>query len=577
LKLSFLKKVLLGGILTASLVAGMFIAVLPTVADPIETMSLQVSPASVANGASSITVTLVANSTQQVFGWGANVDFNQNELTVTSITYGTYLTDNGGDGSLSPAPHSSVSASNTAGVISNLGQTLLSADTGATGQGTLATIVFSAKTPGGNNRISHITLDPTEIGAQYLSTLNTVVNGTAEGIATTLVNGQVLIGSLPDMVVSAISTTPSNGSLPTYHLDFTIQDTVAATTASSSATYAINGVVAGTVTVGPLAVGGTQSFDETLTTTGTDNITVTADSAGTYGESNNTNSISYTILPDLVVSAISTSPTSSSSSPSTTPTYTISYTITNNGPAAAVASNTAIVINGGTPINIACGALASGASLNFTSAAQTVTGTHDSIVVTADSGHGIQEWNENNNSAIDDYYYTSPNVISGNQDITGTLNTVFSFTAPAAVNQWTYTGNTGSASAAFFPGQNNINAVPNTMVVNSNQSWAVTASGENGGYLSKWNSGYASPIVSLGHQLFVASSSNQGSVVYSLYFNNSAQTLATGNTTGLNSSSGYSRTIPVNYIQNVTYNDAALASPYIYHMTATYTCTTTAY
>ena len=562
MKLSFLKKALLSGILIASIVAGTLIVALPVVAST-ETMSITPASQTVANDATNISVSIVANTSVATRAWGADVHFDATKLQETGYTYGsTFYTSTYG------TPYNNgPTVDNVNGVISNLAQAELGGTGGPSGTGTLVTITFNVI--GGSNSLTSITLANAGLGSATdpITALNPTIN-----------NGTITIGQLPDLVISAISTTPSNGSSSTYNLNFTVQDTVVAS-AASSASYTVNGGAASTVAVGALALNGTQSFSipMTVSASGTDSIVVKADSTNMYGESNNTNSISYSILPDLVISAISTNPVSSPSSPSTTPTYTISYTVTNNGPATAAGSNTAIVINGGAAINIACGVLASGASLNFTTGTLTVTGTHDIIVVTADSGHGVQEWNENNNSAIDDYYYTSPNVQSGNQDITGTLNTVFSFTAPAAVTQWTYTGNTGSASAAFFPGQNNLNAVPNTMVVNSNQSWAVTASGENGGYLSKWNSGYASPIVSLGHQLFVASSSNQGSVAYSLYFNNSAQTLATGNTTGLNGSSGYSRTIPVNYIQNVTFNDAALASPYIYHMTATYTCTTTAY
>ena len=562
MKLSFLKKTLLSGVLIAGLLAGSLIAALPTSASPIETMLFTPASQTVSNGATNIAVPIVVTTDQATRGWGSDVHFDATKLQETGYSYGsTFFTSSYGT-----LYNNTPTVDNTNGIIAGLAQGMLGGSGGPTGTATLVTIYFNAL-PAANNSLTTVTMVNAGLSDLNAHPLNPTTN-----------SGSIVVGQLPDLIVSAISTTPADGSSSTYNLNFTIKDTVVAA-AASSASYTVNGGASTTVQVGALLVNGTQNFSIPLTisASGTDSVVVKADSTNMYGESNNTNSISYSILPDLVVSGISTSPASSPSSPSTTPTYTISYTITNNGPAASVASNTAIVINGGTPINIACGALASGASLNFTTGTLTVTGTHDSIVVTADSGHGVQEWNENNNSAIDDYYYTSPNVISGNQDITGTLNTVFSFTAPAAVNQWTYTGNTGSASAAFFPGQNNINAVPNTMVVNSNQSWVVTASGENGGYLSKWNSGYASPIVSLGHQLFVASSSNQDSVAYSLYFNNSAQTLATGNTTGLNGSSGYSRTIPVNYIQNVTYNDAALASPYIYHMTATYTCTTTAY
>jgi len=522
------------------------------------------TPASqtVSNSATNIAVPIVVTTDQATRGWGSDVHFDATKLQETGYSYGnTFFTSAYGT-----LYNNTPTVDNTNGIIAGLAQGMLGGSGGPTGTATLVTIYFNAL-PAANNSLTTVTMVNAGLSDLNAHPLNPTTN-----------SASIVIGQLPDLIVSAISTTPNNGSSATYNLNFTIKDTVVAA-AASSASYAINGGAPTVVSVGALSVNGTQNFSIPLTVSasGTDSIVVTADSTNMYGESNNTNSVSYSILPDLVISAISTNPVSSPSSPSTTPTYTISYTVTNNGPAAAAGSNTAIVINGGAAINIACGVLASGASLNFTTGTLTVTGTHDIIVVTADSGHGVQEWNENNNSAIDDYYYTSPNVISGNQDITGTLNTVFGFTAPAAVTQWTYTGNTGSSSAAFFPGHNNLNAVADNMVVNSNQSWVVTVAGENGGYLSKWNGTYAAPVVSLGHQLFVASSSNQGSVAYSLYFNNGAQNLATGNTTGLDGNSGYSRTIPVNFTQNVTYNDASLASPYIYHMTATYICTTTAY
>lgn len=588
------KKMALAGLATvAALIGTLIVSVFPVYAappaPPANGVSIDLERAttvSIPNGGT-FTVNLNINPGTVVSrGFQAEVDFTAGTLTTTrsNLTMSSYWSDwANADNSANPnlsQPAGTYTPTSVLTTSSVYWGTSITGDpgNGPTGNGTpfvAESLTFTA-TAAANNSMIPLTLTTTG-GHAIFVTGSDGTSALPANLGSTL---YVVIGTLPALSVSSISTSPANGSSASYTLNFTVSD-ANATSVASTVSYAINSGTPTVLSVNSLAAGGHQDFSIPLTVSasGTDSIVVTADSGNLYGESNNTASISYTILPDLVVSSISTNPTSSSASPATTNTYTVSYTITNNGPGAAAASNTSIVINGGIPIVIACPGLANCASNPQTTGTITVTGTQDNIVVTADSGHAVNEWNENNNTATISYYFTSPNVISGSQDITGTLNTVFIFTAPAPVNQWTYAGNSGSASAAFFPGQSNINAVANSMTVNSNQSWVVTASGENGGYLSKWNStsGYASQLTQLQNPLYIASTANQGSNAYSLFFSNLPQNLATGNVSGLTGASGYSRTIPVGFTQVVTFNDAALATGYVYHMTATYICTTTAY
>jgi hypothetical protein len=79
-------------------------------------------------------------------------------------------------------------------------------------------------------------------------------------------------------------------------------------------------------------------------------------------------------------------------------TYTINYTVKNQGNAAAGASTTSIVIDGGAPITVACPALAAGATDTQTTGVQSFSAPTDTIVVTADSAGVVTESNETNNA-----------------------------------------------------------------------------------------------------------------------------------------------------------------------------------
>jgi hypothetical protein len=177
--------------------------------------------------------------------------------------------------------------------------------------------------------------------------------------------------------------------------------------------------------------------------------------------------------------------------------------------------------------------------------------------------------------------------VTGTQSVSGTLGSVFSFTAPAAVTTWTYAGanSTFTPGSAFTPGESNTNAVADSMVVSSSGPWYVTASGQNGGFMSAWNpstSAYASPLISLTDQLQIFVGTDQGSTATlnegatgAIDLTNAAQLVANGSTNGL--TSGYSRTIPVTFTQPVLYSDPALTAPYVYQMTVTYIATAGTY
>jgi hypothetical protein len=78
--------------------------------------------------------------------------------------------------------------------------------------------------------------------------------------------------------------------------------------------------------------------------------------------------------------------------------YTVTYTIKNQGSAAAGASTTSIVIDGGVPITAVCPALAAGASDTQTTGVQTFSAPTDTVVVRADSAGVVSESNETNNA-----------------------------------------------------------------------------------------------------------------------------------------------------------------------------------
>ena len=585
MKISTKKMAFAGLAAIAALVGTLVVSVFPVYAAPptppangISMDMERVGTVSIPNGGS-FSITLNVNPGTVISrGFQAAVEFPTGTLTTTraNIAMGSYWSD---AANADPSGQAFMTTPNPLITTSNvlIGTTISgNPGYGPTGNGTpfvAATIIFTA-TAAANNSMIPLTFGTSGAQSSYVTGSDSVT-ALPSTLGGTL---NIVIGTLPALSVSSISTNPANGSSANYSLNFTVTDANAAA-AASTVSYTINGGTAVTQSVNALAVGGHQDFSIPLTvsSSGTDAIVVTADAGNLYGESNNTRSISYTILPDLVVSAVSTSPDGHDiNNPSTVQQYTISYTITNNGPGAAAASNTSIVINSNsTPIVIACPALASGAFNSQTTAVQTVNGIQDNITVNADYQNVVHEWTENNNSASTTYYFKSPGITQHN-DVSGNITTVEQFTGPNDVTSWTYSGNTGTPSPFFFPGQLNVNAVTNTMNVTSNVMWSVQVSGQNGGYLTKYNGSTYDTTVKLSNMLLVIAGSNQGSLGY--YVNVATpQTLATGDPTGLNGVTGYSRDIPVTFNQNVLFSDKALATGYNYHMTVTYICTFNGY
>lgn len=249
-------------------------------------------------------------------------------------------------------------------------------------------------------------------------------------------------------------------------------------------------------------------------------------------------------LPDLVVSAASTT---AEANPAM---YTVTYTITNNG-ADAGASTTSISIDGGTPITVACPALATGASDTQTTAAQTLSGTADSILITADSAFAVGESNESNNTRTTSYSYAPAQ--PGDVPVSGTTQTVLNFVLPDAVS--------------WDPLNIGDNSADRTMKVTSNTDWQVTVLGTNNGYMTKYNGTIYDPAVKL-HDALLLMSEN------TVTLTDSSQVLADGTPAGQPlDNSGDARSVA--FHQQVYYVDTALPSGSYYYVVVTFTASQT--
>jgi hypothetical protein len=260
--------------------------------------------------------------------------------------------------------------------------------------------------------------------------------------------------------------------------------------------------------------------------------------------------------PDLVVSAISVAPEAD-------PTwYDVTYTITNQGTAAAVASTTAIEIDGAGVISeLPCPALAAGASNTVTTPPGTlaqISGTSDTITVMADELNNVIESNETNNTATITYSYYPPG--ANPVPVNGSVAATFTFTPPSAINFNTL---------AIGP-----NVVTGTLNVTSNQNWQITAqglapttAGGTDGKMTKWSplpapAGTYSAAVKLGTPLNVYGTSLNGTV----------QTIMTGGPAS-QASNGTGQTISVPFSQTLLYTDGYLATGYNYHIIVNFICT----
>ena len=251
-------------------------------------------------------------------------------------------------------------------------------------------------------------------------------------------------------------------------------------------------------------------------------------------------------MADLVVSAASTTKVSDSL-------YTITYTITNQGNAAAGASTTSIVIDSGTPITVACPALAAGASDTQTTANQTLSSGSDTITVTADSAGVVAESNEGNNARTITYALAGGN---GNTSINGNIAANLVLIVPASIDPWN-----------LIVGTNDIAGSAN---VKCNTNWQLQVNDQDStntsGHMTKWMLGVYVPATKLIDPLHVDSSIN-------VALSGTPQTIISGTPAGQNGDSG--QTIPVYFHQRVYFADPVLTGGYSYHIVVTFTASVT--
>ena len=245
---------------------------------PVTTVGVSPSSQAVANGAP-FTVNLAINTNQQSRGWGANVNYDASRLIVNSVSEGTFLSTyaiaNGG-GTVSGG---AATDNSTSGTITIPGYAITGAGTGGpTGTGTLCTISFTAKT--GIDNYASIGLSSVVVSDQNANSI--------PGVG--VVGGQVAIGNvpMPDLVVSALSTTKIDDT--TYTITYTVTNQGNAAAGACSTSITIDGTP---ITIAcPALVAGASDPKTTVAQTYSspnDVIVVTADSASVVAESNEGN------------------------------------------------------------------------------------------------------------------------------------------------------------------------------------------------------------------------------------------------------------------------------------------------
>ena len=250
-------------------------------------------------------------------------------------------------------------------------------------------------------------------------------------------------------------------------------------------------------------------------------------------------------MPDLIVS-------SASAARVTDTTYTITYTIHNQGNLAAGACTTSIVIDSGTPITVACPALAAGASDTQTTAAQTVTSGSDTIVVTADSAGAVSEGNEGNNARTITYATVGG---SGTLIINSNIAAALNLTVPAAIDPWN-----------MVVGTNDITGSAN---VKCNSEWMLQVRDQGTttiGHMTKWLLGVYDGATRLINPLTVGCAT-------SVALSASPQTIVTGTPAGQSGDAGQNLTI--SFHQPVLYADPVLTGGSTYHIVVTFTASVT--
>ncbi len=277
---------------------------------------------------------------------------------------------------------------------------------------------------------------------------------------------------------------------------------------------------------------------------------VNAGSISGVTANNGTVTIGTVALPDLTISAASTSAVAENSRQ-----YTISYTVTNNSTIEAGAFTTSISINGvDVPVlSDSITGLAGNASKTIITAAQTVGSTNtDAIVIAIDSANSVTESSETNNTQAIFHYYIPA---SGGDTviIDAFIPGEYTLTPPQSISGW------------------NLKTTPTitgSMNIVANCSWQVTiaAQSPSDGHMISYSAETQSydPDVTLSTPLEIQSSGNE-----SINLSAVDQVLATGDTSTQSVTGGDTRT--VYFTQPITYNDTILDSHHTYHIVLVFT------
>ena len=227
----------------------------------------------------------------------------------------------------------------------------------------------------------------------------------------------VTAASSPDLVVSSLTTTTTSVTQGSgLGFNYAISDIGTASAATSTATYAIDGVVKGTFVTAGLAAGASTSGGGSISTTGltvgTHTLTLMADSANVIAEGNETNnslSISFTVTPpsltgaDLSIGGLSAANTSLVQGDL----LVFAYALRNTGTAGAASSKVAYAIDSQPTATSYAGTNSFGtvnanswisSPIDAISTSNLSVGTH-TLYVKADSGNAVTETDESNNVA----------------------------------------------------------------------------------------------------------------------------------------------------------------------------------
>jgi len=208
------------GTIVGSLIAGVLICSLLTTVSPVvaSSASMSITPAtqSVANGATNISISIVASTETATRGWGADVHFNATQLQETGYAYGsTFYASNYGS-----LFNNTSTVNNTTGSNTNLAQTLLGGSGGPNGTGTLVTIIFRA--------VSSNCVDAITLGSD-----SGLADANANALNPTINNGTVIVGT---SATTPTSTTTRTTTTPTTTMTSTKTTTTTPTAKTTSTT-----------------------------------------------------------------------------------------------------------------------------------------------------------------------------------------------------------------------------------------------------------------------------------------------------------------------------------------------------